>query len=74
MAGITLAQAEARLQEYLNAEAAVLSKQSYTIAGRTLSRANLKEIQTGIEIWDRRAKELGSAAAGRGRVVVARPR
>ena len=36
MAGITLAQAEAKLALYLAAEAAVVAKQSYSIAGRSL--------------------------------------
>lgn len=67
MAGITLAQAEARLQEYLDAEAAVLGNQAYEIHGRRMTRANLAEIQQGITTWDARAKELGSKAEGRGR-------
>jgi hypothetical protein len=67
MAGITLAQAEAQLALYLAAEAAVLTGQSYEIAGRKLSRANLAEIQQGIETWNRRASDLGSQAAGRSR-------
>jgi len=66
MAGITLAQAEAQLALYLAAEAAVLAKQSYEIAGRKLTKANLAEIQQGIATWDERAKSL-SANAGRGR-------
>lgn len=74
MAGITLAQAEAQLALYIAAEAAVLAKQSYTIAGRSLTLANLREIQQGIEIWNGRAVSLGSAVAlggrGRSRVMV----
>lgn len=58
MAGITLADAEARLAEYMAAETKVLSGQSYTIAGRSLTRANLKEIQDGIALWDSRVKRL----------------
>jgi hypothetical protein len=73
MAGITLAHAEARLQEYLDAEAAVLSGQRYEIAGRMMQRANLAEIQEGIKIWDARAKSLGSVASGKGRVLIVRP-
>lgn len=67
MAGITLAQAEAQLALYLAAEAAVLAKQSYTIAGRSLSLANLAEIQQGIELWNNRAISLSATATGRGR-------
>lgn len=67
MAGITLEQAEARLQQYLDAEEAVLGNQAYEIRGRRMTRANLEEIQKGIALWDARAKELGSKASGRGR-------
>lgn len=49
---ITLAVAEARLTEYLAAESAALTNQSYTIAGRSLTRADLSEIREGITYWD----------------------
>ena len=62
MTGITLATAEARLQLYLDAEAKVLAGQSYSIStgsgSRTLTRADLAEIQSGIKLWDARAKAL----------------
>jgi hypothetical protein len=67
MAGITLAQAEAQLAAYLAAETAVLAGQSYTISGRTLTRADLASIQAGITLWDQRAKNLGASALGRSR-------
>lgn len=65
--GITLEQAQAQLNAYLAAETAVLSGQKYEIAGRTLQRANLAEIQAGINSWDARVKRLSLRAAGRGR-------
>lgn len=68
MAGITVAQAEAKLAEYLAAETAVLGGQAYTIAGRTLTRANLEEIQRGVSIWNNRVITLSAAASGRGRM------
>ena len=37
MAGITLAQAEAKLAEWLAADTAVAAGQSYTIGGRSLT-------------------------------------
>lgn len=67
MAGITLAQAEAQLTLYLAAETNVLAGQSYEIAGRRLTRANLAEIQLGINTWDARVKQLSIRATGRGR-------
>lgn len=67
MAGITLETAEAQLALYLAAEAAVLAKQSYTIAGRQMTLADLEAIQAGIKMWDQRAKALGSSAGRRSR-------
>lgn len=65
MAGITNTQAEAQLALYLAAEAAVLTNQSYEIAGRKLTRANLAEIQAGIAIWNERAKASDPAVIAR---------
>jgi len=73
MAGITLAQAESQLASYLAAETAVLSGQSYEVAGRRLNRANLQEIQSGIEIWNKRVQDLTIKASGRGRTITMRP-
>lgn len=67
MDGITQAQAQAQLDVYLAAETAVLGSQSYEIAGRKLTRANLSEIQRGIALWNERVKTLASRAAGRKR-------
>lgn len=73
MAGITLAQAQTQLDAYLAAETAVLSGQSYEIAGRKLTRANLQQIQEGIELWNQRVQSLASIGSGRGRTVIMRP-
>jgi len=62
--GITLAQAQAQLSAYLAAEAAVLDNQSYSIAGRSLTRANFADIQRGIEMWNQRVQSLTRAASG----------
>lgn len=64
MAGITLQTAQARLDEYLAAEAAALSSSSYTINGRSLTRQNLKEIRDGIEIWNARVQRLANGRNG----------
>ena len=58
MAGITLAQAQAKLDGYLAAEDAVLSGQSYSISGRQLTRADLKEIRAGISAWEQKVIRL----------------
>lgn len=73
MAGITLAQAEARLQAYLDAEAKVLAGQKVTIEGTELTRANLQQIQDGITTWDARVKTLSGKASGRGRARTVSP-
>ena len=67
MAGITLAQAEAQLAAYLAAETAVLSGQSYEIAGRRLTRADLTAIQEGIKLWSARVDTLSASSGGTGR-------
>jgi hypothetical protein len=50
-----------------------LAGQEKTIGGRTLKRADLAEVQAGIQIWDRRVQELSSRANGRGRGFTPRP-
>jgi len=73
MAGITLAQAEARLQSYLDAEAKVLAGQKVEIDGQALTRANLEQIQRGIDTWNARVITLSQAASGRRRAVTVAP-
>lgn len=58
MAGITLAQAESRLTEYLNAEAAILLGQRVIINGKELTRADLDSVQKGVAIWESRISRL----------------
>ena len=69
MAGITLAQAETQLANYLAAETAVLTGQAYTIAGRSMTRANLAEIRDGIKVWDARCKSLSRGGIKVGRII-----
>ena len=73
MAGITLVQAQAQLDAYLAAETAILGGQQYEIAGRMLRRANLAEVQKGIEIWNKRVQMLSARASGRARAIVPTP-
>ena len=70
MAGITLAQAETRLAEYMAAEEAVLERgQSYSIHGRSLTRAELAEIREGISYWQTMVDRLGRSGIRRRRIV-----
>lgn len=58
MAGITLAQAEAKLSTWMDAEDKVASGQSYSISGRSLTRADLGAIRETIDYWDRKVQGL----------------
>lgn len=67
MAGITLDQAQSQLDTWLAASTAVAKKQSYSIAGRSLTLADAAQIQQNIEYWNAEVKKLSAAASGRGR-------
>ncbi|MGH6719359.1 MAG: DUF6148 family protein, partial [Alphaproteobacteria bacterium] len=71
MAGITLAQAEAKLATWLAADDAVARGQSYSVAGRQLTRANLQEIREAVTWWDGKVKRLARTSGAR--VIVGRP-
>ncbi len=58
MPGITLAQAEAKLTLWMDAEDKVATGQSYTIQGRSLTRADLKMVGERIVYWDGWVKRL----------------
>lgn len=73
MAGITLEQAQAKLAQYLAAEEAVLLGQQYTINNRSLTRADLRAIQEGIDTWNKRVESLSARASGRSRAIAPRP-
>lgn len=49
---------------YITAEKAVLNGQSYTINGRSLTRANLKEIREGREYWQGIANSESASSQG----------
>lgn len=70
MAGITLETAQRHLDEWLEAELAVTTGQSYTIGSRALTRANLTEIRNAIDYWNKKtiALENVKKAGGRNRV------
>lgn len=70
MAGITLAQAEAQLTAWLAASTAVANNQSYSIAGRSLTRANATEIREQIEFWEAKVQKLSRTRTSRTRYTV----
>jgi hypothetical protein len=67
MAGITLVQAQAQLDAYLAASLAISNNQSYSIAGRSLSRADLAEVNEAIKMWNAKVIALTNSVSGRGR-------
>lgn len=58
MAGITLQQAQDQLNMWLDASSKISEAQSYSINGRSLTRANLKEVTDQIKFWDMQVKRL----------------
>lgn len=67
MAGITLAQAQGQLDAWLAASLAVASSQSYSIAGRSLTRADARTINDMVTKWQNEVNRLSRANSGRGR-------
>jgi Family of unknown function (DUF6148) len=67
MAGITLDHAQTQLDAWLAASLAVSRGQSYSIAGRSLSRVNAEHIQVMINYWQRHINTLKAKASGRRR-------
>lgn len=51
------------VDEYTSALSAVLKSQSYSIGGRSMTKANLAEIEKGLDKWSKRleAAERGSS-------------
>jgi len=66
MAGITLTEAETMLAAYQAAEEALLTGgQEYSIKDRTFRRGDLRAVQDGVALWDKRVKELSRGQSGR---------
>lgn len=70
----SLDDAKAKYTAYYEAETAVLQGQSYTIGGRQLSRADLKEIRAGLLYWRNQVELLKLGGTGRPRVMRIVPR
>lgn len=64
MAAITLSQAQAQLDGWLNASIAISSGQSHSFNGRTLTLANLADVNAQITFWERRVNQLTAVADG----------
>lgn len=55
---------EQMLALYIEAEAKVLSGQSFTFRGRILTRANLTEIRAGRREWEQKVKSARARVSG----------
>lgn len=68
MAGITLAQAETQLSNWMAALTAISSAQEYTIStpggSRRLVRADLAEVQKQVDYWNAKVIELSRVGSG----------
>lgn len=62
MAGITLTQAEDNLTKWIAASEAVANNQSYSIAGRSLTRADASDIREMIDYWQGWVNRLSPSA------------
>ena len=67
MAAITVEMAKKHLDMWLEAESEVAINQSYTIGGKSFTRADLGEIRKQIEYWDNKVQELENIAKRKGR-------
>lgn len=66
MAGITLAVAQAHLEQWLQADSAVSNNQEYTFAsGLRVRKADAGMITEKIEYWGAKVDELSRGGAGR---------
>lgn len=72
MAGITLQQAQKKLQIWLDAEDELAISQSYQIGTRRLTRADLRQVREQIKYWQNIVNQLNRR--GRNRVMRAVPR
>ncbi len=75
MAGITLDIAQARLEAYLTAEEKLLTGHlSVRINDKEFRRADLGQIQQGIQLWNSRVQSLSATAGNRSRMTYGVPR
>ncbi len=73
MAGITLAQAQAKLAIWMEADDKVANGQSYSIGGRSLTRADAKMIRENIRFWNDWVTRLSDGGNGGATVVAITP-
>lgn len=70
----TLDEVKQKLADWLAAESALATSKSYTIDGRTLTRANMQEIASRIAFWRNEAERLSCGRKSVNRVMRVIPR
>lgn len=55
------------VDEYTSALSAVLKSQSYSIGGRSMTKANLAEIENGLDKWSRRLEAATNGTSSNGK-------
>lgn len=74
MSWVTIEEAKESLRLWLDAEKAVATGQSYKIGTRSLTRANLEDIERRIKYWRNEIEKLESGAGNGAPVFRAVPR
>ena len=59
---LTLSQAQTALDAWISADLTVAKGQSYSMNGRSLTMANVKEIREQIQYWERRVSAFQQVA------------
>ena len=72
MSGITVEQAQGLLDLWITADQSVARGQSYSIGGRSLTRADANTITEKIKFYSSLVAELGRGASGTVRRVIPR--
>jgi hypothetical protein len=72
LANYSIAFCQTQLDKYVAAEEKVLSGQSYSIGGRSMTRANLADIRNGIDYWNEKLTTAKSAGSTGRRMIMRR--
>lgn len=54
--------------DWIKAEAQVMAGQSYSIDGKTVTKANLSEIRNSVKFWENKVSMLNRKLKGKGSI------
>jgi len=63
-----LEQAKMMRDDWIKAEAQVMAGQSYSIDGKTVTKANLSEIRNSVKFWENKVSMLNRKLKGKGSI------